>query len=191
MPAPIGRMGQAELRRCAFMTYRLLESASSLSRRLDAHHRSITSVLAWARPFLTRDSAPEAFVSNLASKRMELSRLLMEYALFKHRDIFAVAIGAGGDMARIGLKLKAACIAAGEEYRDYVKSDDRVEPSVSWEVYRLRALAMLETMQDHFAEERAAIRELLGLKTRPVRLATASPGDQGQAAAGCREGSAA
>lgn len=95
---------------------------------------------------------------------MELTRLLMDYALFKHREIFAPALAAGGDKSRDGQKLKIACIAAGQEYRDFIRAGSHADPVAEWNAYRASAMAMARTMTAHLAKERAGLRKLLGVR---------------------------
>lgn len=142
-----------------------------LARQLDEHQQRLLAILAWAKPMLARTQPSDAFVASLADKRMEMSRLSMEYALFKHRDIFAVAIAAGGERGRNGLRLKTACVAAAEEYRDFIRSARHLDLHARWDCYRVGAAAMAETMKEHLVEERVAIRDLLGVSARPVARA--------------------
>lgn len=151
--------------------HRSTDTPAALARQLDQHQRRLLAILAWAKPMLAKTQPSDAFVAALADKRMEMSRLAMDYALFKHRDIFAVAIAAGGERGRAGLRLKSACIAAGEEYREFVGAARHLDLHARWDWYRVGAAAMAETMKGHLAEERAAIRDLLGLSARPVARA--------------------
>jgi hypothetical protein len=155
----------------AVVMHRTTESAASLARQLDEHQQRLLALLAWAKPMLAKAQPPAAFVETLAERRMTLSRLLMDYALFKHRAIFEVAIAAGGERGRVGLRLKTACIAAGEEYRDFVRSARNLDLQTRWDWYRVGAAAVAETMKGHLAEERAAIRALLGVSGRNVARA--------------------
>lgn len=61
---------------------------SSLIRQLDYHQQKIGGVLRWVAPILAKGAVSSGAVDELLSRRMELPRLLVKYALFKHRDVF-------------------------------------------------------------------------------------------------------
>ena len=146
------------------LTYQFRIKEPSLAAKVDDHQRQILAVIAGALPLLDRPHASTATGIELSKARMEMTRLLMEYALFKHRDIFAPIIAAGGKRTNDCLRLKNACIAAGEEYRDFIRSGNRADPLTDWEAYRVGAFAMARTMSTHLAEERSGIRRLLGVR---------------------------
>ncbi|WP_147083464.1 hypothetical protein [Sphingomonas ginsenosidivorax] len=115
-----------------------------------------------ALPLLDRPHGSLEAGAELSKARMEMTRLLMDYALFKHREIFAPVLAAGGDKTHDCLRLKTACIAAGQEYRDFTRSGNRADPLADWDGYRASAMAMARTMAAHLADERAGLRKLLG-----------------------------
>ena len=154
-----------------YLSYQSRTKQPSLATKVDDHQRQITGILTAALPLLDRRHATPEIGAELAKARMEMTRLLMDYALFKHRDIFAPIIASGGARLNDCLRLKSACIAAGQEYRDFIRSGNRTAPLTDWDAYRTSAQAMAQTMKTHLAEERAGIRKVLGVRER-------KPGDE-------------
>jgi hypothetical protein len=134
---------------------------SSLVRQLDYHQQRISSILRWATPLLEIAAVTSEVAAEMMARRMKLSRLLMDYALFKHRDSFEPVIAGGGVKGAEAMRLKLACIDAGEAYRDYTKAAGPTRPLAQWSTYRVTALAMAEAIRDHLAQERSGIRKLL------------------------------
>jgi hypothetical protein len=150
----------------AALTYPSRTKEPSLAARIDEHQRQITDLLTTTLPLLDRHHPSIQIGAELAKARMEMTRLLMDYALFKHREIFAPIIGSGGKWLHDCQRLKAACIAAGQAYRDFIRNGNRAEPLTDWDAYRASAQAMAQTMQTHLAEERAGLRRVLGVRAR-------------------------
>jgi hypothetical protein len=137
---------------------------ASLVKQLDDHQKKVGDILRWALPVLSRASVTPEEAAELMERRMELSRLLMEYALFKHREIFEPAIAGGGKHGGEAMRLKLACIEAGEAYRDHTRSRDKTHPIADWDTYRSAAADVAHAIRQHLAEERAGVRQLLGYK---------------------------
>lgn len=138
---------------------------ASLVKQLDDHQRRVGDILRWALPVFSRLSVPPEVAEELMARRMELSRLLMEYALFKHREIFEPVIAGGGKRGAEAMRLKLACIEAGKAYRDYTRGRDKAHPLTNWDTYRSAASAMAAAIRQHLVDERAGVRRLLGCKT--------------------------
>jgi hypothetical protein len=150
---------------------------SSLLRQLDYHQQRISSILRWATPLLDKAAVTSEVAAEMMTRRMELSRLLMEYALFKHKDVFEPIIAGGGLKGAEAMRLKLACIDAGEAYRDYTRAAGPTRPLAQWSTYRVRASAMAESIRDHLAQERSGIRKLLGYPSGKVRVSISQESD--------------
>jgi hypothetical protein len=146
------------------LSYQYRTDTSSLAAEIDGHQRRIMQVMTAALPLLDRRHGSTETNAELSKARMEMTRLLMDYALFKHRDIFAPILSAGGAKMNDCQRLKAACIAAGQDYRDFIRTGNRADPFADWDTYRDSALAMARTMKAHLADERAGLRRLLGVR---------------------------
>ncbi|WP_267397153.1 MULTISPECIES: hypothetical protein [unclassified Sphingomonas] len=68
------------------------------------------------------------------------------------------------------MRLKLACIEAGEAYRDYTRAAGPARPLAQWSTYRVAASAMAESIRDHLTQERSGIRKLLGYPSAKVRV---------------------
>lgn len=131
------------------------------------------AVLTRVTPVLNKQSIFASDATTLAESRQELARLLMEYALFKHRNIFEPAIFSGGERAKEARRLKIACIVAGEDYRTYTRAAAVSGPLDDWRAYRLRATAQVASLRSHVIAERVSIYQLLG---RRDRISPKAPG---------------
>lgn len=141
-----------------------------LAAKLDAHQTAVLPIVSWGIRQINREASTASLTSELIAKRMELTRLLVDYALFKHRDVFAPAIATGGDQAVEGMRLKAACIEMGERYRAFIRSPDSGQRIEHWSSYRHEALAMAIELHEHLISERVAIRKLLGLRAKEIPI---------------------
>ncbi|WP_271300650.1 hypothetical protein [Sphingomonas sp. CV7422] len=127
-------------------------------------------IASWGIRQINWEASTASLTSELIAKRVELTRLLVDYALFKHRDVFAPAIAMGGDRAIEGMRLKAACIEMGERYRAFIRSPDSGQRIDDWSSYRYEALAMAIELHKHLISERVAIRKLLGLRAKDLPI---------------------
>jgi hypothetical protein len=139
-----------------------------LAAKLDAHQTAVLPIVSWGIRQMHREASTASLTSELIAKRMELTRLLVDYALFKHRDVFGPAIAMGNDLAIEGMRLKAACIEMGERYRAFIRSPSSGQRIDDWSTYRSDALAMAIELHDHLVTERVAIRKLLGLRSKDL-----------------------
>lgn len=137
---------------------------ASLVKQLDDCQRKVGDILRWTLPVLSKASVTAEAAAELMESRMELSRLLMEYALVKHREIFEHAIAGGGKQGGEAMRLKLACIDAGEAYRDHTRSRDKTHPITNWDTYQSAAADVAHAIRQHLAEERASVRQLLATK---------------------------
>jgi hypothetical protein len=97
----------------------------------------------------------------MATARGELSEALASYQQLKHEGIFDPAI-VSGDAARAdrARTMKVACIAAGEEYRQFVNHWTVVSGHDRWPEYRLSTLNLIKRLRDHIDTERRALDDL-------------------------------
>ncbi len=136
---------------------------------LDAHHVRLLSHIDAAERLVTL-SADQA-QHRLARSRWELVRLLQAYQVFKHSEIFDPAIRSGSPPhVRAAVGMKAACIAAGEQFHAYVRDWSSRDVAAAWEEYRPAMLAMTATLRAHIAQERRTIRALLAGSDRTRKL---------------------
>ena len=144
-----------------------MQTMDALTRLAD-HQERILAQIDRARALVDLD--PVAARDPLARSRWGLTRLLREYQLFKHREIFDPVI-AGGDEARARLarRMKAACLAAGQDYVSYVAQWSSRDVTGCWAEYRPAMLAMVETLRDHLAAERSGVGALLADACRARR----------------------
>lgn len=100
----------------------------------------------------------------MAAARRVLGETLRSYQQLKHERIFDPAIASGhparADRART---MKVACIAAGEEYRQFVLIWTGVNGHARWAEYRLSTLNLIKRLRDHLDVEREALDELATL----------------------------
>jgi len=141
-----------------------------LAAKLDAHQTAVLPIVSWGIRQMHQQASSASLPSLLIAKRMELTRRLVDYALFKHRDVFAPAIAMGGNQSIEGMRLKAACIDMGERYRAFIRSPDGGQRIGDWSSYRLEALAMAIELHEHLVSERMAIRKLLGLRSKDLLI---------------------
>ncbi|WP_419825373.1 hypothetical protein [Sphingomonas sp.] len=98
-------------------------------------------------------------------------RLLREYQLFKHGEIFDPTI-AGGTARQVALarELKARCIAAGERYAEHSKRWSMTDVAGEWPDYKLALHAIIDALRDHMRDEREAVALLLAGRERTRSL---------------------
>ena len=98
----------------------------------------------------------------LARARWTLARMLREYQLFKHREIFDPAI-AGGDEREVAAAcdLRASCIAAGDAFTAYVARWSSLDIAALWDSYRPAMRRMAGELRTHLVRERAQVERLL------------------------------
>jgi len=128
--------------------------------RLQEHQAQVARVLAEARPLLRDEDA--SHLKALALARWQLLRVLREYQLFKHSEIFDPMIAAGAvgraDTAR---RLKGRCLDIAAAFAAYVQRWSLTGPARDWTAYTAEALAMADRIDRFMMEELVEVRALL------------------------------
>lgn len=139
-------------------------------RALDRHQQRILAGITAAVALLDLPAAEAR--PPLARARWEMLRMLGEYRLFKHTEVFDPA-EASGSPAQVmaARKLKAECDAAAAGFRAYVVHWSARDIAAEWAGYRPAMLAMAARLRAHLAHERGAITAVLAGSTRTRRLA--------------------
>lgn len=113
---------------------------------------------------------PDAAQPGLAHVRWQLLRLLREYQLFKHNEIFNPLIESSQpDLVAMATRLKASCISSGEEYRLHTTRWSGRGASEDWSGYQQAAAGMIQDLGNHLKAERAAVQILLSKVSRTRR----------------------
>lgn len=143
--------------------------------RLEGYQEQIRRIIGQALP-VVRDGDPSQCMS-LASARWQLLRVLREYQLFKHTEIFDPIIGHGpGLKASAAALLKKRCVELADEHHRYVQRWSLEGLGTAWPQYRSEALVMADRIEQHLRQEMRDVRALLsGLyRTRQAEAAGAS-----------------
>ena len=136
----------------------------------DGHHRRATAIMTAQRALLAPGSAPDPAAQ--ARHRWELLRVLVEFQIFKHRDIFDPVIRQGDPrMAPRARVLKAECAELGAEVRAFVAgwSDGSVDRD--WDRFRTATLALIAKVERGLAGQRQALATMVA---PPVRSPVAN-----------------
>ena len=133
------------------------------------------------------DAEGEAARPVLAHRRWMLARLLREYQLFKHVELFDPAL-ARDDRLGIAARLKARCTAIGEAFATYLACWTSNAVDGHWPDYAAATHRMFDALVRHLEQERRAIEAMLAGVERierhgsrplqPGRAAQARPADQ-------------
>jgi len=133
--------------------------------QLDAYQDRVHALVNTARELIRQP--PALAQPGIAKVRWHLLRVLREYQLFKHGEIFDPLIAANRtDLAVMARRLKTACIAAGEAYQSHTMRWTEQGALDNWEEYRRAVLAIVEQVDKHLAAERAAVVTLLSSVSR-------------------------
>jgi len=130
----------------------------------DDHHRRATAIMTAQRALLTPGSLPDPAAQ--ARHRWELLRVLVEFQIFKHRDIFDPIIRRGDPRTAPQAQImKEECAALGMEVRAFVTcwSDGSVERD--WDRFRAATLALIAKVE----------RGLIGQRRTLVMMAATAP----------------
>lgn len=134
--------------------------ASTILTRLEDHQARATAMMDAAARILEANRAEDA--PEMGRARWGMMRLLTEYQMFKHREIFDPAIRSGSPEAqRAAREMKAQCIAVGEEFRAYVAKWASTGVADNWAEYRTAAMAMIARIREHIASERGQVLAIL------------------------------
>ena len=127
--------------------------------RLAEHQERIAAILRRGRAALACARDPEH--ARLAQMRWELMRVLRDYQLFKHLEIFDPVIrhGTAAQAARAG-ELKQRCLGLAATYTEHVRRWSLLGAIDGWPAYRTDAMAMVDQLHAHLAAE---LRDTAGL----------------------------
>ena len=133
---------------------------AALLNRLHQHQEDALAIMRDAEPMLTDPARRD--IAQLARARWALMRVLTAYQLFKHGQVFDPTVSGRllGDAARAA-RMKEACAAMGEAFRDHVTRWSSSDVAGEWEVYRPAALGMIAKLRAHITRERSEITTLL------------------------------
>jgi hypothetical protein len=127
---------------------------------LYAHQDRLLALVAEAEALV--EAEPDRSAHRLATIRWEMVRLMREYQLFKHGEIFDPMIASGSaTQAALARDLKARCHAASDRYVEHTRRWSTGGIMVEWADYRLAVLAMADAVRDHMQQEREAVTMLL------------------------------
>lgn len=133
--------------------------------QLDAYQLRVQELTQASRQFIRRDAA--AAQPDLAHTRWQLLRVLREYQLFKHNEVFDPLIAASRpELVAMASRLKAACMRAAEDYRLHTLHWSEHGAADRWEEYQAAVLSIAERIDEHLETERAAIALLLSNVSR-------------------------
>lgn len=127
-------------------------------RILSDHQDRILAHVATDRAML--DAEGEAARPALAQRRWMLARLLREYQLFKHVELFDPAL-AGDDRLGIAARLKARCTASGDRFTAYLACWTSTAIDGHWADYAAATHRMFDALVRHVEQERLAIETML------------------------------
>jgi len=137
----------------------LLQSNRALQ-TLDRYHHQILAIMEQARMSLSDQDGGD--VAGLAKHRWELTRVLREYQLFKHGEIFdPIVRGDLGARSRAAATLKAQCLGLGDAFAIHVRRWSLQGPASGWADYRRDATEMLGRIERHLAHEAHEVALLL------------------------------
>ena len=151
-----------------------MRTEDALRRLIDLQTRILAEVDAAA---VVLGGGPETARAELAKARWSVSRVLREYQLFKHVEIFDPAIARGSpSQADAARRMKAACIAAGRDHAEHVARWSVSDAAAHWDEYRAAMRALVAAIRTHIRRERVDVERLLAGSERTRWPVTASPG---------------
>ncbi len=128
----------------------------------DDHHRRAAAIMAVQRALLVSGSRTDP--ATHARHRWELLRALVEFQIFKHRDIFDPMIRQGNPRtAPRAQAMKTECAALGAEVRAFVArwSDGSVD--TDRERFRIATLALIAKVERGLADQRRALATMIAV----------------------------
>jgi hypothetical protein len=132
----------------------------------DEHHARAIAIMAAQRALLAPGSVPDPAAQ--ARHRWELLRVLVEFQIFKHRDIFDPLIRQGDPrVAPRAQAMKAECAELGTEVRAFVTrwSDGSVDRD--WDRFRTATLTLIAKVERGLAAQRQIVAAMAGAPPRP------------------------
>jgi hypothetical protein len=122
----------------------------------DDYHRRATTIMATQRALLAPGSVRDP--ATQARHRWELLRVLVEFQIFKHRDIFDPMIRQGdAHVARCAQAMKEDCAALGMEVRDFVTRWSDGSVGENWDNFRSAKLALIAKVERGLVEQRRTL----------------------------------
>jgi hypothetical protein len=106
------------------------------------------------------DAEGEAARPVLAQRRWILARLLREYQLFKHVELFDPAL-ARDDRLGVVARLKTRCTAIGDRFAAYLACWTSPAIDGHWTHYAAATHRMFDALDRHVEQERRAIEAML------------------------------
>lgn len=103
-------------------------------------------------------------IALLGQTRWELARVLREYQLMKHGQLFDRFERGTDERAQRARRMKAECIRAGEKFRDYILRWSVVSILDEWDDYVPAALESIERIRALLAREREGMAYLLNIR---------------------------
>lgn len=152
-----------------------MDNAQAYDRLVDYQSRIVTCIDG-AVELLALD--PEAARMPLARIRWTMVRILREYQLFKHREIFDPVIVRDDRYSPIARRLKEACLAAADQHLTFVARWNAGDVAARWHEYRPAMAARSAQLRRDIARERREVATLLAgcsLGRRAVAAATPLP----------------
>ncbi|KQU47450.1 hypothetical protein ASG67_14465 [Sphingomonas sp. Leaf339] len=142
--------------------------AGWIVQRFDDHHARSVTLFRQMRPLL--DPKGEADLPALARIRWALLRTLVEFQLFKHRDIFDPVIRLGTpSQQKQARALKEECAQLGADVRAFVTRWSNGSAGTAWADHRRQTIAILDRVERGLIDQRRAIVMLL-LDNRAIIL---------------------
>jgi hypothetical protein len=137
--------------------------------RLDLLQLRIVALLDHATEMVAKP--PEQAREPLAKARWALARILREYQVFKHTEIFDPAIRHGGEQHAEQARIMAArCIATGKAFTDHVIRWGSQDVVAQWTTYRPAMLAMVVRLRRALVSEKIGVAALLAGAEQTRRL---------------------
>lgn len=120
--------------------------------RLQEHQSRAAEILGRAQAALAGSQDVES--ARLAQMRWELMRVLRDYQLFKHTEIFNPVIQTGTPAeAKTAAQLKDRCVGIAALYADHARKWTLMGAVDAWPHYRTEALRMIRDLEAHMAAE--------------------------------------
>ena len=138
----------------------------TLLARLDEHQAKALEIIRRGDVSLAPDAVPDPPL--LSQSRWELIRIMTTYQAFKHCQLFDPFIrGTDRDKAELATKMKAECIAIGDDFKEHVARCASLDIVAHWESYRSAVAQLLRRIETHMSRERWLIDTKLLAPERP------------------------
>ena len=139
--------------------------ASTALTQLDAYQARILDLIETSLQLIGQTLASAQ--PGLAQTRWHLLRVLREYQLFKHNEIFDPLIASQRpELAAMARRMKIACISASEEYRLHTVRWAEQGSTNDWIAYEQAVRQIAAGLKSHLAAERVESAMLLSHTNR-------------------------